>query len=180
MPAGLRHGEGDAEVGDERLTFLEEDVLRFEIAMDDAMAVRVVQGAGDRRRYAERFSYRQLLLAVEALAKRFPLDVRHDIEERPVRRLTGVEQGQQIRVLQVRRDSDLGEEALDAHHRRELGVENLERHQAIVLEIAREVDGGHAARADLAFDGVTIGEPAKELFSQLWHGANVTPRRRAC
>ena len=83
-------------------------------------------------------------------------------------------------MLQVRRDSDLGQEPLDADDRAELRVEHLERDVAIVPEIAREVDGGHSARADLALDDIAIGEPAKELFSQLWHSANVTPTCRAC
>src|SRR5438045_3660675 len=37
LTAGLRHGEGDAEVGDDRLTVLEKNVLRLEIAMNDAV-----------------------------------------------------------------------------------------------------------------------------------------------
>ena len=36
--AGLLHGEGDAEVGDQRLAILQEDVLGLDVAMDDAAA----------------------------------------------------------------------------------------------------------------------------------------------
>ena len=55
-------------------------------------------------------------------------------------------------MLQVRRDLDLGEESLGAEHGAELGVEHLERDVAVVSDVAREIDGGHAARADLALD----------------------------
>ena len=46
----------------------------------------------------------------------------------------------------------------DAEHRAELGAEHLERDLAVVLEVAGEVDGGHAARAELALDDVPIIE----------------------
>ena len=67
MPASLRHGERDSEVGDEGLAFLEEDVLRLEIAMDHVMPVRIIERARDRRRYADGLVDRELLLAVEPL-----------------------------------------------------------------------------------------------------------------
>ena len=61
-------------------------------------------------------------------------------------------------MLQVRGDADLAQKPLDAEHRAELGVEHLERDVALVPEVAREVDGRHAAGADLALDGVAAGE----------------------
>jgi hypothetical protein len=53
--AGLRHpgaavrardGEGDAEVGDQCVAAVEQDVLRFDIAVDHAAFVRVGQRIG--------------------------------------------------------------------------------------------------------------------------------------
>ena len=61
-------------------------------------------------------------------------------------------------MLQVGRDLDLGEEAIHAEHRAELGLEHLERDLALVLDVLREVDGRHAAFAELALDGVAAGE----------------------
>ena len=78
-------------------------------------------------------------------------------------------------MLEVRRDLDLGEEPLDAEHGAELRVEHLERDVAVVLEVAREVDGGHAAAADLALDGVAIGERRVELGDGVDHGGR-SPR----
>src|SRR5262249_49436797 len=37
-------------------------------------------------------------------------------------------------------------------------AQDLKRDVAIVLEIARQIDGGHSAGADFALDGVTIGK----------------------
>src|SRR5437868_1442976 len=107
--------------------------------MDDMVAVCVVERAGDRRRYAESFADWELLLTVEAVAKRFALDERHDVEERSVRRLSRVEERKEIRVLEVRGDADLGEKPLDAHDRGKLWVENLQCDLSVVLEVAREI-----------------------------------------
>ena len=44
--AGVGDGEGDAEVGNDRLAGLEQDVLGLEVAMDDVAGVGVVERAG--------------------------------------------------------------------------------------------------------------------------------------
>ena len=60
-------------------------------------------------------------------------------------------------MLQIGGDADLAEESFDAEHGAELGIEHLERDAAVVLDVAREVHGGHAAAPDLALDGVATG-----------------------
>ena len=52
---------------------------------------------------------------------------------------------------------DLAQEAVGAERGGELGVQHLEGDDAVVLEIAGEVDGGHAPAAELALDLITIG-----------------------
>ena len=42
--ARLAGGEGDPEIGDEGAAIMQEDVLRLDVAMDDAPAVGIVQG----------------------------------------------------------------------------------------------------------------------------------------
>ena len=61
-------------------------------------------------------------------------------------------------MLQVGGDLDLGQEPFEAEYGTEFGFQDFQRDIAVVLDIAREVDGGHAALAELAFDGV----PARE------------------
>ncbi len=47
MPASVRDRERDPEIGEQRLPLLQQDVVRLEVAMDDALSVRVLQRAGD-------------------------------------------------------------------------------------------------------------------------------------
>ena len=50
----MLHRERDAEVGDERLAVMQENVLGLDVAVDDAVAVRVVERARDFGRDAHR------------------------------------------------------------------------------------------------------------------------------
>ena len=54
--------------------------------------------------------------------------------------------------------ADLAQEALGAERGGELGVEHLERDRAVVLEVVREIDRGHAAAAELALEHVAVTE----------------------
>ncbi len=45
--AGLLHGERDAEVGDQGLAVLQEDVLGLDVAVDDAALVGELERGGD-------------------------------------------------------------------------------------------------------------------------------------
>ena len=61
-------------------------------------------------------------------------------------------------MLQLGGGLDFREEPLAADHGGELGAQHLERDLAVVLEVLGQVDGGHAARAELALDAVAVGE----------------------
>ena len=61
-------------------------------------------------------------------------------------------------MLQLRRGADLAEEPLAAERGAELGVQDLDGDVAVVPEVVREVDRGHAAGAELALDAVAVGE----------------------
>ena len=92
---------------------------------------------------------RKLLLTGEPVAQALSVDERHDIVHGPVN-ATGVEQRQDVWMLQVRGRLDLGQEPIGSDHRRELGTEQLERHLAIVLRVVREVNDGHSTGAKFA------------------------------
>ena len=101
--AGLLHRERDAEVGDQRLAILQQDVLGLDVAMDDALRVGVTRGQlatsfVSRMRVVDR----KLLLAGQAVAERLALDERHDVVEEAVG-LAGVDQPEDVRMLQARR-----------------------------------------------------------------------------
>jgi hypothetical protein len=55
-------------------------------------------------------------------------------------------------------EPDLAQEALGPDRVRQLGVQHLEGDLALVLEVASEMDGGHAAAPELALDAVAIGQ----------------------
>ena len=50
---------------------------------------------------------------------------------------------------------------------RELGAEHLERDVAVVPEVVREVDGRHAAGAELALDDIPVGQNDVEARSRV-------------
>src|SRR5438132_9408103 len=104
---------------------MEENVLRLQIAVDDAVRVGILERVGDGDGDANSLIYWKLLVAVESRAERLPLDERHYIEEQPVR-LAGVEQRKEVRVLEVGGDADLAQKAFDAEHRAQLRVEHLQ------------------------------------------------------
>ena len=111
---------------------------------------------------------RELLLAVEPVAQRLALDEGHDVEEVAVG-LARVEQRQDVRVLEVGRELDLGQEALGADHGGELGAQDLERDAAVVPDVLGEIDRGHAAGADLAVEAVAVRQGGLEPAEQFGH-----------
>ena len=74
-------------------------------------------------------------------------------------------------MLERRHHPDLRQEALGAQRHGQLGLEHLERHVPVVLEVAGEIDGGHPALAELALDPVAVAERGREAFSGRCHAA---------
>ena len=70
-------------------------------------------------------------------------------------------------MLQVGGDLDLGEEAVAADDGAELGMQDLDRDLAAVLQVLGEVDGGHAALAELALDAVAVDDGRRQPASAL-------------
>ena len=143
----------DAEVHDDRMPAGEHDVVRLDVAMDDAVRVRVGERLGDLRGEAQRLRRSAAGRRAQPVAQRFAGDDRHDVvQQLAVAGDAGVEERQDVRVIQSRRDADLAQEALAGDRACEVGLEHLDGDVAIVLEVVREVDGRHAAAAELALD----------------------------
>src|SRR5215207_9219564 len=106
------------------------------------------------------------------MSKSLTFDIWHHEVQEAVH-LARIKQGQQVRVLKVGGDADLGEEAVHTEHGAELGPEYLERHAARVLHVTREKHGRHSAGANLALDLVPALEGRCELV-QWVHEALVT------
>ena len=121
------------------------------------MVVGVVEGAGGLDRDAERVVERELALAAEPVAEALALDEGHG-EPEPASGLARIVDGQDVGMLQPGGEADLALEPVGAERGGELGEEDLERDGAVVAEVVRQVDDGHAAAAELALDGVAVGE----------------------
>ena len=85
-PGRGTHGECDAEVRDHRPPVVQQDVLGLDVAMDDAVAVGVVQRVGDLGRDAYGLVDTELRFAAEFVAQCLAFDVRHDVVQEPVGR----------------------------------------------------------------------------------------------
>ena len=75
----------------------------------------------------------------------------------------------EVWVLQVGGGLDLAQEPFGADHGGEFGAEDLYRDVAVVFEITREIDRGHAALPELALDGVAVCEGSGESGGKLAH-----------
>ncbi len=151
---------------------VEHDVLGLDVAVDHPVLVGVLQRVGHFLGDPHRVVNRELLLPAEAVAEGFSLDEGHHVEDGALH-LAGIEQRQDMRVLQIGRRLDLGQEPLGADHRGEFRPQHLERDLAVVLQVLGEVDSGHAAVAKLPLDGVAVGEGGAQALSRV-HRANLS------
>ena len=125
--------------------------------MHQILLVRVAERGGDLTGQPQRNVYRQLRLALQPRPERLARDVGHDVVEEVAGR-PRVEQRHDVRMIQPRGDLDFAQEALAADHRGNLRLQHLDRHLPPVPDIVGEIDGRHAAGADLGFDAVAIGQ----------------------
>ena len=70
-------------------------------------------------------------------------------------------------MLELGADLDLAGEPLGTERGGELGAEHFHRDLAVVLEVLGEIDGGHAALAELALDPVGGAEGTLKLVAQV-------------
>ena len=150
------------------MTALQQDVLRLDVAVNDAFRMRVAEGIGHFTGNAHGVVDWQLLFACEPIAQRLTIHEWHHVKQEAVY-VAGIVQRQDVRMLQAGRGLDLGEKSFGAKRRREIGVQHLERHLAAVPEIAREIHGGHATRANFTLDVVSLGKARAESGNDVGH-----------
>jgi hypothetical protein len=136
---------------------MQQDVFRLDVAMNDPMAMGVIERSRHLGRDAHRFGNRKLFLAVQPVAQRLALDERHRVPQQPVN-LARIYQAQDVRVLQVGGGLDLFQKPFRTDHRRELRPQHFHCDLAIVFEVVREIHRGHPARAELALDAVAVAQ----------------------
>ena len=72
---------------------------------------------------------------------------------------------------QMRRDRDLAQKARGAQLAHEVGAQHLERDEPVMLAVAREIHGRHAAATELALDLVAVGKGgAERIGDDVRHG----------
>ena len=127
---------GDPEVGQNRFTSLEQDVLRFDVPMDDAVLMSASQGSEDVTSHPYGVLQRETPLTVQSLAERFAFDIWHCVPEL-AGGLARVEEREDVWMTEFRGESDLEEKPLGSKGRRQLRMQDLERHRTLVLQILR-------------------------------------------
>ena len=76
---------------------------------------------------------------------------------------------QDVRVLKAGRGIDLALEALGAQGPSQLGMQQLECHGPLVLQIGREKDRGHPAPPELPLDVVAISQTGLKPLAGVCH-----------
>jgi hypothetical protein len=156
----------DAEVGEHTPLAPEQDVLRLDVAVDDAVPVGIPQRLRHFMGDPHGLGQRELGLARQPLPQRLPVHERHG-EPEMAGRLAGIVHGEDVRVVETRSQLDLPKEPLGAQRLRQLGMENLQGDRTVVPEIASEVDRSHAAAPELALDDVAVGQGGPETVYDL-------------
>src|SRR2546421_515396 len=172
---GLREGAGDPEVRHHGTPLVQQDVLRLDVAMQHSPSVCRRKGARDVARDPHGFVDRQLLLVTQPVAQRLARDVRHDEEHESVA-LVRVEHGQDVRVVEFGGDFDLEQEPIAPQRGGPLGLQNLDRDFAVVLQVVREEDRRERTPAYLPCYTIAIGECGLYAFELVPFEQAIRPR----
>jgi hypothetical protein len=65
--------------------------------------------------------------------------------------------------------TDLSKESLSGQRFGHIGTDHLERDVPVVLEVAREIDGGHSTLAELPLDQVPVSQGGLQSFGRGGH-----------
>ena len=159
------HHLGDAEVEDLQqhgLAVHHEDVLRFEIPVDDPAIVGGLQAGADLHQVGEHLPGRELALLGDDLAQLEPVEVSHDIEQPAIFQPAVVIHLDDVGVLDVRERLGFVVEALrDARVVGEMVSQHLDGHLPPDLRMLGPVHRAHAPFAQQAGDHVVA-----DLFFQ--------------
>ena len=74
-------------------------------------------------------------------------------------------------MLQIGGELDFLKEPLGAENGAEFRAEHFERDETVVPEVLGQVDRGHASRAQLPIQPITVGERYREAFQDSVHGS---------
>jgi len=161
----------EAEVRDVRFALgIEQDVIRLHVAMQNAVLMGEVDGARDLR-HQDGASMGVRVVADHVFIEAATLDVTH-AEEQLAIEITDLVDGDDVGVIEIRDGFRFRAETLHLVFTGETSGENgLQGDGAVQLDLARLVDGAHAALGD-AFEQFVITEQAGLVAfdASLFHG----------
>ena len=143
-------GVGDAEVEDLHRAggVFDHDVRRLDVTMDDARLVGAAQRIAHFLEDGELFEDRHGRAPVDHGGQRLSRDVLHR-DERPVAVFTGVEDGDDVGVVEPAGGADFAREALPHGLVLEALAEQLDRDEAVDGGVPREIEGSHPPMREL-------------------------------
>ena len=146
------HNSGNAKVSDlHPALFVEQDVLRLDVAVDDAFIVRELERLANLRDDLQRLARRQFARLLQ-LSQVKSIDKLHDEEGQSVG-LAELMDGDDVRMAQSRQRAGLAIEPLGkTWPARGLRRENLQRHKTVERRLTGFINGPHAPLADESED----------------------------
>ena len=115
---------GHSEVGHAGVASGEQDILGFDVAVHNAVLVCAIQGFSDFPGDPNCVLDWQLTFPPQPIPQALAFDVRHGVPQ-ALASFTGVEHGQDVRVVEPGREADFPEEPLWAERSAELGMKRL-------------------------------------------------------
>jgi hypothetical protein len=111
LAAGRTDRPGEPEIRHYGVTTAQQHIRGLDVPVHHTVAVRESKRIGHFPDNPQGIVEWELLFSIQPIPQRLPFDIRHDIVEEPVR-LAGVEQRQDVRVIEPSGDSDLTKETL--------------------------------------------------------------------
>jgi hypothetical protein len=162
LARGYDHRPRYAEVGDENMLLIQQNVWWLDVAMEHTILMRIIHGVCDVTRNRQCVGEWKLALASQPRSQRVSLDERHREVDHPFDG-TEVEERQNVGMLQTAGDFDFAMKARFCYGGWEVGAKELQRDETVVTEVARQIYVSRPASANEALNGVALvqssGEP---------------------